>query len=342
MMPSRKPDPINSLHDALRAVVTRALGRAARIIDLRRVTGGTSHDCWAFDALVEGESRPRPLILRRDYAREVLDLDLASEFALLKRLHSAGIAVPEPLVSGTAESEIGTAFMISERLSGGDLRKYLATQQLQSQAVAVGLVELQAKIHGLDWRTVAGTVLGDHGQQTVPHLIDQWTAIAERMNPSPDPLLAAAIDRLRTNIPAVESLSLLHGDYKANNIVAGFPGGFAAIDWELAHIGDPLEDLAWTLLWRTPTDVVGGMMSPQAYLAAYQAATGIPIDSKRLAFWQLFVLVKLTGVFFRSMRLLGESRCLRPTHVLLGRAIPWIQRQIAERLEEFIDMPEAR
>jgi aminoglycoside phosphotransferase (APT) family kinase protein len=340
MMPSLKLDPVKSLHDALRAVVTRALGRTVRISDLHRVTGGTSHDCWAFDAFLDGESRPRPLILRRDYSREVLDLDLSTEFALLKRLHSAGIAVPEPLVSGEADSEIGTAFIISERLSGGDLRKHLARQPLQPPAFALALVELQANIHGLDWRNVAGTLLGEHGAQTVPRLIDQWTGTAEQMNPHPDPLLAAAIDWLRANVPSVESLSLLHGDYKANNIVACFPGGFAAIDWELSHIGDPLEDLAWTLLWRTPTDLVGGMMSPEAYLAAYQAATGTLIDSKRLAFWRLFVLVKLTAIFFRSMRLRGELGYVRPTHMLLGRAIPWIQKQMSERLARSI--PEAR
>jgi aminoglycoside phosphotransferase (APT) family kinase protein len=337
MMPAPKPDAVNDLQDALRAVLTKALGRAARISGLERLTGGTSHDCWAFDALLDGESRPRPLILRRDYAREVLDLDLATEFELLKRLHAAGIAVPEPLVNGDADSEMGTAFIIGERLSGGDLRKHLAKQPQQPPAVGLRLVELQTRIHTLDWRKVAGTLLVDHGAHTVPRLVDQWTAIAERTNPHPDPLLAAAIDWLRANIPAVPSVCLLHGDYKANNIVAGFPGGFAAIDWELSHIGDPLEDLAWTLMWRTPTDLIGGIMSRETYLAAYQTITGTVIDSKRLAFWHLFVLVKLMGIFFRSMRLLGDSRCVRPTHMLLGRAIPWIQRQMADRLIEFID-----
>ena len=95
---------------------------------------------------------------------------------------------------------------------------------------------------------------------------------------------------------------------------------------------DPLEDLAWTMLWRTPHDLVGGMLSPEDYLTAYEAAAGVRIDRDRLAYWQMFALMKLMAIFHKSMHLQGSASISRPSHIMLARAVPWLHRQMADRL----------
>lgn len=314
----------------IREIVSAALGQPAQISAMHRLTGGTSHDSWAFDAEVEGVIHP--LILRRDFSSEILDLDLATEYELLSRLYAAGLAVPKPLTSGDARSVIGAAYSISERLTGGDVRKRMARQERPPAAIGVALVELQARIHKLEWAAIVDGLLPQYGAGTALYQVERWAGAAMLHARGPDPLLAATVDWLKANLPVETSLCLVHGDYKTNNLVAGVDGRFAIIDWELAHIGDPLEDIAWTMLWRTPHDLVGGMLLPDQYIAAYENAVGVAVDQRRLDYWRLFVLMKLLAVFRKSTRLYRDSQHPRPTHIMLERAIPWLHRQLADRL----------
>jgi aminoglycoside phosphotransferase (APT) family kinase protein len=297
----------------LGAIMSAMLGQPVRITGLQRLTGGTSHESWAFDA--ETPVVIHPLIVRRDFSAERLDLELASEAALLHHLHESGLPVPNPITSGND-------YMISERLTGSDIRKQMALAVAEPATLGLALVGLQAQLHKADWAGVLAP------RDEVAH----WTDIASKYAKGPDPLLAATINWLKRNAPTDTPQCLVHGDFKANNLVTGEGGQIAAIDWELAHIGDPLEDLAWTMLWQTPHDLVGGMLSPEDYLTAYEAAAGVQISHDRLAYWQMFALMKLLAIFHKSMRLHGTASVPRPSHIMLARAIPWIHQQMADRL----------
>lgn len=319
------------LADALAALLRPEFGETVQISALKRLTGGTSHESWAFDA-IDRDGHRHTLILRRDFADALLDLSLEAEFALLSRLHAAGLGVPRPLLMARPDSPPGLVGMISERLAGGDVRKMMAAQRVLPAGLGEMLVDLLAQLHRLDWRSVLGDVLPDPGEGAARKLVDCWAQTAIEFAGAEDPLLGAAIVWLRRRAPIATPQALVHGDFKANNLVWDGGDRFAMIDWELAHIGDPLEDVAWAMLWTTPHDLVGGMLDEAAFLGAYAQATGSPIDHERLAFWRLFVLVKLQAVFAKSMRLGGHARHPHPTHVMLERAIPWVQRQIADHL----------
>ena len=310
------------LSGALPALLRPALG-PVRVDGLKRLTGGTSHESWAFVA-TDGEGRAHPLILRRDFADELLDLPLATEFALLSRLHAAGYAVPRPLV-------LDALGIVSERLTGGDVRKMLALAKPPA-GLGAALVSLLAGLHRLDWRATLGDVLPDPGAGAAGKLVAHWAHVAARHGGCGDPLLCAALAWLERRAPQATPLALVHGDFKANNLVWDGGARFAVIDWELAHIGDPLEDVAWAMLWTTRHDLVGGLLDEAGFLAAYADAAGAPIDTARLDFWRLFVLVKLRIVFLKSMGLRGAGRPAHPSHVMLERAVPWLHRQIADRM----------
>ncbi len=321
----------DDLADALGEILGPGFGLDVRISGLKRLTGGTSHDSWAFDAANSAGLR-HALILRRDFSDALLDLPLATEFALLSRLHAAGAAVPRPLVLADSGGPLGSAGMISERLTGGDVRKMMAAQPAVPGGLGVTLVEMLARLHRLDWRAVLGDVLPDPDEHAARKLVDSWAQTASIHDGTADPLLRAAIAWLQARAPETTPLALVHGDFKANNLVWDGRDRFAMIDWELAHIGDPLEDVAWAMLWTTPHDLVGGMLDETRFLSAYAAATGIPVDRDRLDFWRLFVLVKLRVIFLKSMHLRGQGRHPHPTHVMLERAAPWLHRQIADHL----------
>ena len=106
------------------------------------------------------------------------------------------------------------------------------------------------------------------------------------------------------------------------------------IDWELAHVGDPYEDLAFTLLWTTRFDIVGGMLSREAYLHCYEKTTGQKVDPERLFYWQVFAWVKLAAIFLKGFCEDEANQSARPARIMLVRAIPWISVQLGKLFAE--------
>jgi aminoglycoside phosphotransferase (APT) family kinase protein len=323
------------LHDGLSAYLVSRYGESAKVSGLRRLTGGTSHETWAFDLHTDASGNPqtsRSLILRRDFSGDQLDLDLATEFALLQRLFKAGIPVPEPVFCEHQNSPITTPFIISERLSGTDIRKQMAKSRDGARELGLKLTAIQASIHKLDWQQTLGDILPPPSPTASTVEVSRWSRIANKCSLSPQPLLSAAIDWLGANAPHDSPCALVHGDFKANNLVFDATGRVAVIDWELSHLGDPLEDLAFTMLWTSQYDLVGGMLSTEDYIAAYEQASGSPVDHDRLFFWQLFAQVKIAAIFLKGLQTETPDAFARPSLVMLGRALPWVEQRIAELL----------
>jgi aminoglycoside phosphotransferase (APT) family kinase protein len=87
----------------------------------------------------------------------------------------------------------------------------------------------------------------------------------------------------------------VHGDFRLGNLIVDESGVAAVIDWELAHVGDPVEDLAWMCVpaWRFGGDLpVAGLGEREALLAAYRAASGRAVDVELLRWWEVLCIVK--------------------------------------------------
>lgn len=321
----------------LAGVLSQHLGRCVDVQGLRRLSGGSSHETWSFE-LVEKERPAIPLILRREFERGMLDTDVGTEFELLVALRAAGVPVPEPWLCQMKDSALDLPFMVMASAEGMDLRKDLAraARGRDLESVAAQVVELQAAIHAVD---VAG--LPASGDAVEPeggaaHELTRWTAVIDTAKVHPDPLLVTALTWLRLHPPGPVRPVLVHGDFKANNLMISSEGRLTVLDWEMAHLGDPIEDLAWTMLWRTEWDVIGGLQTPEAYVAAYVALTGRQVDSPSLRWWRIFSLVKLWAIFATGVT--GPSP--RPLFRLMGRATVWLADQVAHELLAATD-PEA-
>lgn len=308
--------------------------RAAVVRDLQRLTGGSSYETWAF-TLTLGGAPPTdvPLVLRRAFHGGSLEMDLDAEFSLLVALHRAGLPVPKPECCVVANSPLQSPFIVVARAGGKDLRKVLSEGRSLGAGAGKDLAVVLARIHAFDWQGSQGTLLQAPSAGSAFQEVSRWASDIERMTP-PSPLLCGALDWLRANAPANAELCLVHGDFKANNILFAENRAEAVIDWELAHVGDPHEDLAWTLLWKTPQDLVGGLLEPEAFLEAYEGASGMKIDGERLFFWRLFSLLKLAAIFLRGVDATAQRLPTRPMLVQLLRAIPCLEREIASMLLE--------
>lgn len=298
---------------------------------LRRLTGGSSHETWAFDARLESEPGVEfvPLILRREFEMALFDMPMAIEFELLRRLHFAGLPVPRPHFVSVGNVDADAPFMVMERITGLDTRKAMAANLDPDgrQAIGVALVEALARLHAQPIEPLRDLLGG--GSALVE--LEKWRSIVLQSG-CPSAALHLALAWLQAHCPANAEPVIVHGDYKANNVLLEGGTRPVIIDWELAHLGDRLEDLAWTMLWSTPDDLVGGMLAPAEFLAEYEKASGTAVDRGLLHFWKLFSLVKLAAIFLKGVQSGPEGRAPRPPLLMLAQALPCIEEALAALL----------
>ncbi len=289
----------DDLTAGIQAFLLRATGaRSVRVDDMRRLTGGASRETWSLDATVEraGGTETLPLILQRDTRGAPKSMARALEFSLLRAAHDAGVPAPEPLFLG--DDSLGGEFFIVRRLDGETLPKRLMRDDAYAEARAAlpaQLGRVLAQIHAIavENEAFAGLPAPASGVAAADE-VDRYDTILRTIAPEPHPVFDLAIRWLRMHMPEpAESgaLTLVHGDYRMGNVLFDASGVVAILDWELAHGGDPMEDIAWMCVrsWRFGGDKpVGGIGERDDFYAAYEAAGGARVDPERVRFWEIF------------------------------------------------------
>jgi len=160
-------------------------------------------------------------------------------------------------------------------------------------------VERLAAIHAVDWRALGLDFLGvpERGSDAYPSAVvaclDEQLALR---CPERPPLLQRALDWLRANRLRTESIALCHGDYKTDNFVFEGERITGILDWEFAHLGDPLEDLGWVCMdLYSSNGLRMGLMEREQLLADYERLSGKRIAPERLRFWEVANNVRMVA-----------------------------------------------
>lgn len=293
---------------ALAAFLERETGRPLReVAGLRRTAAGLSMETWLFDAHFDGDASADALVLRRQPAHGggLLHTDRVTEYRLLKALEEA--TIPTPLVrwADLDGSALERPSLILRREPG--VCDYLILNGDRGPADRLGLAhgfcDLLAGVHTTDWRKLGlGELFDDPGPQAAVHELDVWAATLAERGPGAYPELTAAERWLREWAPAAPATVLVHGDFKPGNALVEGDGITVLLDWETAHLGDPVEDLGWvTQPTRRAEHLIAGAWEQDDLLARYQAATGLAVDPVALAWWQIFAsyktaVITLTGL----------------------------------------------
>lgn len=261
--------------DALTATLAPALG-PVEVADLKRLSGGASRETWSFRV---GERR---LILRRDPpGRPGPRGGMQLEAALMRAAGAAGLRVADVVVDDDG-STLGTAGLVMDHVDGEALPRRILTDDrfAATRSVLVDQIgTFLAGLHAIDPDEVPKLHGGDV-------LSDTW-AVYDFVGGG-SPVFEKAEAWLEANRPSTPEKVIVHGDLRLGNLIVDDHGLAAAIDWELAHLGDPLEDLAWVCVkaWRfgEPHEVAG-LGSIDELVAAYENAGGRPVDRDALHWW---------------------------------------------------------
>lgn len=290
-----------SLEEGLGRLAPRLAEDAIGIRGLTRLSGGASQETWAFELLTEASAMP--LILRRapvNGRRIDGAVGLENEPAILSRTHLAGVPVPEVVHVLSAAEGIGTGFIMT-RASGEAIPRRLLSQDRFAEirpTLAGRFGEILAGIHasnvvGLD---ALSTVTAAEAVAFQKGRLERYGIV--------NPVHALAIVWLEQNLPRKPAKArLVHGDFRTGNIMITPEGVSAVLDWELAHIGDPMEDLGWVCMnsWRFGnTDLpAGGFGSREALFDGYRQAGG-EVDPEAVHFWEVLGSLKW-GITCASM-----------------------------------------
>jgi aminoglycoside phosphotransferase (APT) family kinase protein len=284
-----------------------ALGRAlgGTVHGLRRLSGGASRVTSSFDLEVGGLTRP--LILQQDRGGGAAPSGrVRTEHALLSAAAAVGVPVPAVVALGEHDA-LGSGWMVVERLEGETIpRKILRDPQWEAarSALTPHCGRALAAIHSIDPDRIEGLPRRDPLRDTGA-LLDLLGEVR--------PALELGARWLSAHRPDPARRVTVHGDFRCGNLLVGPDGLRAVLDWELAHGGDPAEDIGWLCApaWRFGgPGPVGGFGQIEELLASYTEAGGEAMTPERVHWWQVYATVKWATIcaMQASAHLSGATR----------------------------------
>ena len=284
-------DKQTGLDHGLNAIAPRIMPGGRGVTGIRRLSGGATQEIWRFE--LETDNGPVPLILRRapgggqaaaGGAAMVGDM----EARLITAAATAGAPTPPVPYVLAPEDGLGTGFIMGfvegETLGGRIVKSPDFAAARPTLARQCG--EILARIH-----TVDPDAFPTLKRQSPADLVNEWRD-RYRASGWPRPVFELAFRWLDQNLPAPTEVRLVHGDFRNGNLMIGPDGVRAVLDWELAHVGDPMEDLGWICVnsWRfgASDKPVGGFGDREDLWAGYEAAGGAPVDRASAKWWEVF------------------------------------------------------
>ena len=327
--------------DRLRAYLAARLPGATdvEITRLERTGGGASRETWLVDAqwTEQGQRVLKPLIIRRDPTASVLETDRRIEFEVLRAARQ--IPVPVPRMHWLEEDGqwLDRPFMVMERINGVAPPVVLPPTESEEtrRTIAAEFVTYLARIHRADWHALGLEFLGvpASGAAAARAQVENWEREYYRAKLEERPVLATALHWLASHIPLRSEIVLVHADYRAGNVLYDAGHITAILDWEMAHLGDPMEDLAWAVLqFWTSGGLCQGLLPRDEMIAAYERAGGMPVDAARLFFYEVLGAVKMAVISITGVKSFCEGRNYEPVMALVGFMVPRLEADLIEKL----------
>jgi aminoglycoside phosphotransferase (APT) family kinase protein len=314
---------VEALIEPLTRLAQRKLGGDA-IAGLTRLSAGATQEIWRF-GVFRGDVET-PVILRRAPGGTRVSetaIGLATEAGLIEAAGRVGVPVPPVLCVLEEEDGLGQGFVMGfvegETLGGRIARSEALAGARPGLARQCG--EILARIHTLDPGEFPNL-----RRATPAELVAQYRASYEASQ-WPRPVLDLTFRWLETHCPpAPERPRLVHGDFRNGNLMIGPDGVRAVLDWEIAHVADPMEDLGWICVnaWRFGVldKPVGGFGDREELWAGYEAAGGDPVNRAHAHWWEVY------GSMRWGVMCVGMTAAFRSADPSVERAV--IARRVSE------------
>jgi aminoglycoside phosphotransferase (APT) family kinase protein len=292
-----------------------------RLENIKRFFGGSSKPTYRADMvwMADNETKTSGIVVRTTPERSLVDHSRDIEPEAIRIAGGHGLPAPRLIAREPDPSHIGSAFFIMQEIAGCESQMHaLAKPHYQP---------LLEKIGQQKWRLLgqlAAAELSDEERSLFPPVtidtswateLGKWESYYHENAQEYEPMVEYALRWLRQNPPpAPAKLSMVHGDYRTGNFLFDREGDITALlDWEMAHVGDPMEDVAWAVckLWSWPDpDRPGHLITKRDAFAIWEQASGIRIDPAALKWWSVFGAVKGMGLWSAMARKVNEENSM--------------------------------
>jgi aminoglycoside phosphotransferase (APT) family kinase protein len=300
---------------ALQAFLAAEMPQARDIgvAELQRMAGGASREAFLFDVTWRDGSqdhRERCVLLRQPVS-SVLESDESEaeitgsrrlpqvEFKMIQLMERQGIPVPHMLWVDPDGTWLERPFSVARWIEGeADLTKLAAAPHLD--ALVEQYVEILGRVHNLDPAGAGVDFLGNPTAETAAlEQVDLFANGFDRQRLEEFPGISYLIRWLRKNQPTAGRVSVIHGDFRLGNFMWDDAGIVAMLDWEQCHVGDPLEEIAF-MYW--PLWTLGTLVPIREFVARYERVSGISVDEAALAYYRVFIELKMCVVILTGIR----------------------------------------
>ncbi|MFT6432188.1 MAG: aminoglycoside phosphotransferase (APT) family kinase protein [Candidatus Azotimanducaceae bacterium] len=294
----------------LAGVLERHIDECKKFVSVERLSGGASQETYRIR--IETSSGDKLLAMRRAAGGVKVEpvaghpgLDV--EALLMKSAHTVDVPVPEVYYVLQDEDGLGDGFIMSwlegEAL-GARINRAPQFEKVR-ETLAYECGKNIARIHQID---LVATGLDKRLEVISPkEFVEQtWNRYIE-FN-SPHPMIDFTAQWLLQNLPTDQTFCLVHNDFRNGNFMVDEERIIAVLDWELAHIGDPMRDLGWICVnsWRFGGDKsVGGFGEYEDLFRGYEEVSGVKVDPGRVKYWEVF------GSFWWAVGCLGMAEHYR-------------------------------
>lgn len=295
----------------LAAVLRRQIAGFEELVSAERLSGGASQETYRL--VIRGAAGERRLAMRRspggvESLRAPGHPGLRTESMLMRFAREAGVPEPEVYAVLDPSDELGDGF-IMQWLEGEALGARIVRGEAFASVrpkLAFECGQILARIHAIDLKKTGLDKLLDPMDPSA--FVDQtWERY--KLFHTPQPMIDYAGRWLKEHLPKNPRSTLVHNDFRNGNFMVGPNGVVAVLDWEVAHIGDPMRDLGWicTNSWRFGrSDLpVGGFGEYADLFRGYESVSGIEVDPAHVKFWEVF------GSFWWAVGCLGMAEHFR-------------------------------
>lgn len=275
---------------------------AIAVDELARIPGGSSQETFRLRArwrtgAVETDKR---LILRREPPAGLVIAERDLEYNVYRALEGQGVPAPKVHFLELDPSWLDRPFFIMDMAPGRPGNPFRPDENYDGHEIEIAqqFWRYLGTLAAIDHRKVGLENLrnGQAGDGFWSQELTRWEGILDDGEAVVEPLVRSAIRWLRRNPPAAAAKpAIVHGDYRSGNFLCTLDGNISAfLDWEMCHIGDPLEDIAWAI---DPFWTITRHLPEEQGLAIWEAASGLTIDRAALDWWRLFTAVKACAIW---------------------------------------------
>jgi aminoglycoside phosphotransferase (APT) family kinase protein len=303
------------------------------VTGIQRIHGGASRETYrlALEFHRDGQAHSQRLILRRDPEGSLIETERATEFQAYQAFQSSDVPVPEILWLEEDTSWLERPFFVMREVSDCESSPQVILLPPYAEHVAHMGQQKWSILGAISRADPEDLGLTKHLERVAPDAcwrreLAHWEGVLDEDELQPQPIGRAAIRWLRRHPPPpAQKLCVVHGDYRTGNFLVDREGTIRAVlDWEMTHLGDPLEDLAWSLnrTWCWARDErPGGLLPRPEAIRIWEEASGLAAPAPALHWWELFSSVKALGIWISSAKEFATGRNHDP---VLGFTSWWL------------------